>query len=88
MCHAARAQIPAELTTRVTTASKTGKAIRVGKTPVYIAITPNGKTAYVANWESATVTPIRTATNKAIKAIKAGTGVMGPPPPHRNHAER
>ena len=35
--------------------------------PLVIAITPNGKTAYVTNGGSNTVTPINTATGKAIK---------------------
>jgi len=47
------------------------KAIRVGRDPRYIAITPNGRSAYVANSGSGTVTPIRTAAHKALKAIKA-----------------
>ncbi len=37
-----------------------------------IATTPDGKTAYVANFGSGTVTPIRTATNTALTAIKVG----------------
>ncbi len=40
--------------------------------PIAIAITPDGKTAYVANSGSDTVTPISTATNKAGKAITIG----------------
>ena len=36
-----------------------------------MAITPNGKTAYAAS-SADTVTPIRTASNKAGKAIKVG----------------
>jgi YVTN family beta-propeller protein len=64
--------------TPIRTATNTaGKAIAVGKDPVAIAITPNGKTAYVANAGSGngpsdTVTPIRTATDKAGKAITVG----------------
>ena len=34
---------------------------------------PDGKTAYVANSDSGTVTPIRTATNTALKAITVGS---------------
>ena len=37
--------------------------ITVGRIPVAIAITPDGKTAYVADGGSGTVTPIETATN-------------------------
>ena len=47
-----------------------GKPIPVGNGPVTIAITPNGKTAYVVNENSGTVTPIRTATNTPGKAIR------------------
>ena len=51
------------------------KSIGVGSFPTAIAITPNGKTAYVANINyggTGTVTPIRTATNTAGKAISVG----------------
>ena len=51
--------------------NKPGKNIKVGLAPGPIAITPNGKTAYVAlglRW----VTPINTATNKPGRAIKDG----------------
>ena len=37
-----------------------------------IAITPDGKTVYVANRDSGTVTPIRTSTKTALTAIKVG----------------
>jgi DNA-binding beta-propeller fold protein YncE len=50
-----------------------GRAIRVGKYPGAIAITPDGKTAYEVSG-TGTVTPIRTATDKALKAIKVGDG--------------
>jgi len=36
------------------------------------AITPDSRTAYIANAGSATVTPIRTATNTAGNPIKVG----------------
>ena len=54
-----------------TATGKAGRDIKVGTDPSAIAITPDGKTAYVANAHS--VTPIRTATGKAGKAIKVGT---------------
>ena len=57
-----------------TATNKAGKAIKVGAGPFAIAITPDGKAAYVANIDSSTVTPIRTTTNKALKAIKVGIG--------------
>jgi YVTN family beta-propeller protein len=37
-----------------------------------IAITADGKTAYVVNHRSGPVTPIRTATKPALTAIKVG----------------
>jgi YVTN family beta-propeller protein len=46
------------------------KPITVGKVPWAIAITPDGKTAYVANTQ--TVTPIRIATGTAGTAIPVG----------------
>jgi YVTN family beta-propeller protein len=52
--------------TPITTATNTpGPPIPVGSNPLAIAITPDGKTAYVANFFSGTVTPITTATNTA-----------------------
>jgi hyaluronoglucosaminidase len=44
----------------------------VGNVPGTIAIAPDGKTAYVANWDAGTMTPISTATNKAGPAIRTG----------------
>src|SRR6266851_3734758 len=40
------------------------------KFPYAIAITPNGKTAYVLDYWGAHVTPISTVTNTALQAIK------------------
>ena len=42
--------------------------------PFAFAITPDGRTAYVANNGGDHVTPIRIATNTALKAIKVGSG--------------
>src|SRR4029077_19326730 len=63
--------------TPITTATNTaGKPIKVGSRPSGIAITPDGKTAYVVDgvdhpgW--GTVTPITTATNTAGKLIRVG----------------
>ncbi len=42
--------------------------------PAGIAITPDGKTAYVANQASGTVTVINTRTNTVEKTIKVGAG--------------
>ena len=49
-----------------------GKPIPVGRTPFRIAITPEGKTVYVVNMVSGTVTPITTATNTAGTPIPVG----------------
>ena len=52
--------------TPITTATNTaGPPIPTGIYPDAIAITPDGKTAYVANAVSDTVTAIATATNTA-----------------------
>ena len=50
-------------------------AIKVGSTPQQIAISPDGKTAYVANYGSNTVSIIDTVTNKVIDAKPATTAV-------------
>jgi DNA-binding beta-propeller fold protein YncE len=60
----------------IRTATNTALApIKVGESPVAIAITPDGQTAYVVNFGSGSlkpgiVTPIRTATNQALRLIK------------------
>ena len=57
----------------ISTATNTaGKPIKVGKEPDAIAVTPDGRTAYVAGLGSGTVTPIATATNTPGPAIKVG----------------
>ena len=42
--------------------------------PRAIAITPDGKAAYVASWQGGTVTPIATATDTAGAPIEVGEG--------------
>jgi YVTN family beta-propeller protein len=51
-----------------------GRPIRVGGLPYAIAMTPNGKAAYVVNDRSGTVTPIDTAANAAGRPIRVGGG--------------
>jgi YVTN family beta-propeller protein len=51
-----------------------GPPIQVGRSPGGIAITPDGKTVYVANIGSNTVTPIATATNAPGEPIEVGIG--------------
>jgi YVTN family beta-propeller protein len=59
--------------TPIRTATNTaGKPIKVRRYPLGIAITPDGKTAYVFYNNSKMVTPINTATNTAGKPIKVG----------------
>ena len=77
-----------------TATNKPGKAITVTVNPMSsipseIAITPNGKTAYVVvegvvGAGSLGLVPIQTATNKPGKAIYVGLF----PGPHRDHPER
>jgi YVTN family beta-propeller protein len=55
-----------------TRTGRLGPPIRVGHDPVAMAITPDGKTVYVANEHSGTVTPIRTATDTALRPIRVG----------------
>jgi len=57
----------------IATATNTaGTPIPVGRAPSAIAITPDGTTAYVANFLSGTVTPIDIATNTAGAPIPVG----------------
>src|SRR6185437_12846076 len=52
-------------------------AITVGQEPFGVAVTPDGKTAYVTNVGSGPVTPIDTATNTAGTAITVGSLPVG-----------
>ena len=71
--------------TPIATATNTaGPPITTGDNPDAIAITPDGKTAYVVNADSGTVTPITTATNTAGPPIPVGSD----PAAHRDHAGR
>jgi DNA-binding beta-propeller fold protein YncE len=56
-----------------TATNKPGSAIKVGAGPGAIAVTPNGRTAYVANTAAGTVTPVSTTTSTALKTIRIGT---------------
>jgi DNA-binding beta-propeller fold protein YncE len=53
-------------------ANTPGQPIKVGMSPQQIAITPDGKMAYVANYASGNVTPIQLAEGRAEPAIAAG----------------
>lgn len=47
-----------------------GKPVKLSGQPEAIAITPNGKTAYVTIFSSRTVTPINLSANTAGRPIK------------------
>ena len=74
--------------TPIDTATNTaGTAIGVGSNPSEVAITPDGKTAYVTNGSANNVTPINVATNTKGTPIPVGGGPVaiaitptGPPP--------
>jgi YVTN family beta-propeller protein len=56
-----------------TSTYRVGAHIKVAASvPASMLITPNGKTLYVGDWDSGTVTPICTATNTAGRPIKTG----------------
>lgn len=58
----------------ITIATNTpGPSIPVGHDSGAIVITPDGKTVYVLNYESDTVTPVTTATNTAGTPIPVGS---------------
>lgn len=52
--------------------NRPGKPIKVGSSPLAVAVVPGGKTAYVADYNGNTVTPIVTATNTPGALIKVG----------------
>ena len=59
--------------TPVSTGTNTaGKPIKIGAIPTAIAITPDGKTAYIADEHPATVTPVATATGTPGEPINIG----------------
>ena len=64
--------------TPIATATDTaGPPIAVGTSPIAVAITPDGTTAYVANSDSGNVTPVATASNTARSAITLGGSPSG-----------
>jgi hyaluronoglucosaminidase len=58
-------------------ASTAAKNFAVGTFPDAVAVTPNGKTALVANYGTGTLTPINLLTGKVLPAIQAGAGPAG-----------
>src|SRR5215469_146998 len=56
-----------------TSTYRVGKPIKIPTIlPATMLITPDGKTVYVGDWDSGTVTPIHTATNTAGRPITTG----------------
>ncbi len=56
-----------------TSTYRPGTPIKVASIlPATMVITPNGKTLYVGDWDTGTVTPIRTAANTAGRPINTG----------------
>ena len=68
------ASAPGTVTPIATATNTPGPPIEIWDHPDGIAITPDGKTAYVINFASASVTPIATATNTAGTPIEVGDG--------------
>jgi YVTN family beta-propeller protein len=69
-------------TVSVVTGGKITATVKVGNGPTGIAVTPDGKTALVANFgffkkPAYTVTAINVATLKAVATIKVGAGPLG-----------
>jgi DNA-binding beta-propeller fold protein YncE len=59
--------------TPITTVTNTaGRPIKIGAIPTGIAITPDGKTAYITDEHPATVTPVATVTGTAGRPINIG----------------
>ena len=53
------------------------RTIGVGTFPDAVAVSPSGKTAYVVNYTSNTVTPVDLRTGKVLRAITVGSGPAG-----------
>jgi YVTN family beta-propeller protein len=51
-----------------------GTAIPIGRTPDFVAVTPNGRLAYVANGDAKTVTVLDTSVNRIIATIPVPAG--------------
>jgi DNA-binding beta-propeller fold protein YncE len=66
--------VPGTVTPIDTSTGTAGTPINVGGVPFAIAITPNGRTAYVTDISRNLVIPISTATEKPGRAIKVGVG--------------
>jgi YVTN family beta-propeller protein len=56
-----------------TATGKAAQPIPVGADPQAIAVTPDGRTAYVLDWAAGSVTPIVTATGRALPPIQVGS---------------
>lgn len=77
--------MPGLMTPIQTATGTSGRPIHPGNNPQAIVITPDGTTAYVANWQGpGTVTPVNMATGSLGKPIRAGSHpraiALAPPP--------
>jgi len=57
--------------------NRPGRPIKVGGAPTFIAVTPDGRTLYVADLDLGTVTPITVATKTPGKPIKVDGAPVG-----------
>jgi YVTN family beta-propeller protein len=55
-----------------------GPSIQVGKTPTFVAVSPNGRQAYIANRDAQIITVLDTATSRVTRTVPIATG----PPQH------
>jgi hypothetical protein len=84
IAYVTNAKLHGEVTPINTATNVTGAPIPAGREPIAIALTPNGREAYVANYLSGNVTPINTVTSTAGLAIKVGAL----PKPSRSSRDR
>lgn len=74
---AIRYEAPSTVVPLNTATLKAGAAIQVGRAPDALAVTPDGKTLYVANFLDNTVTPVPTASGKPMAPISVANGPIG-----------
>ena len=55
----------------------TRDTIRVGNSPIWVAVSPDGRRAYITDFRSDSVSVIDTATDTVIAAISVGVGPRG-----------
>ena len=75
--HAHDDLLPGEVIPIRTATNTALPTIKTGNGAKAIAVTPDGKTAYVTNLNAGSVTPIRTATNTALPGIRVPDAPVG-----------